>query len=44
MKINSDVNKAFNILLGTFSNLFDTNCQFISHTNNKKKKNIIEII
>ena len=36
MKSNSDVNKAFNILLETFSNLYDTNCPVISHTNNKK--------
>ena len=39
MKSNSDVNKAFNIFLETFSNLYDTNCPFISHTNNKKKNN-----
>ena len=32
MKSNSDVNKAFNIFLDTFSNLYDTNCPFISHT------------
>ena len=32
MKINNDVNKAFNIFLDTFSNLYDTNCSFISHT------------
>ena len=40
MKSNSDVNKSFNILLDTFSNLYDTNCPFISHTNNKKKNYI----
>ena len=40
MKSNSDVNKSFNIFLDIFSNLIDTNCPFISHTNNKKiKKN-----
>ena len=38
MKRNIDVNKAFNIFLDTFSNLYDTNCPFISHTNNKKNK------
>ena len=32
MKINSDVNTAFNIFLDTFSNLYDTHCLFISHT------------
>ena len=37
MKSNSDINKAFNIFLDTFSNLYDTNCPFISHTNNNKK-------
>ena len=30
MKINNDVNKAFTIFLDTFSNLYDTNCPFIS--------------
>ena len=44
MKSNSDVNKAFNIFLDTFSNLYDTNCPFISHTNNKKKNNNNSII
>ena len=39
MKSNSDVNKAFNIFLDTLSNLYDTNCPFISHTNNKKNNN-----
>ena len=41
MKSNIDVNKAFNIFLDTFSNLYDTNCPFISHANNKKKLKII---
>ena len=36
MKSNSGVNKAFNVFLDTFSNLYDTNCPFISHTKNKK--------
>ena len=39
MKSNSDFNKAFNIFLDTFSNLYDTNCPFISHTNNNKTNN-----
>ena len=38
MKSNSDVNKAFNIFLDTFSDLYDTNYPFISHTNNTNKK------
>ena len=38
MTSNSDVNKAFNIFLETFSNLYDKNCPFISRTNNNLKK------
>ena len=44
MKSNSDINKAFNIFLDNFSNLYDTNCPFISHTNNKIKNNNINSI
>ena len=46
MKSSSDVNKAFNVFLETFSNLYDKNCPFISYTinNNKKKINNNSII
>ena len=45
MKSSSDVNKAFNVFLETFSNLYDKNYPFISHTiNNNKKKNNNSII
>ena len=43
MKINSDVNKSFDICLETFSNLYDTNCPFISNTNNNIKKIIASL-
>ena len=46
MKSSSDVNKAFNVFLENFSNLYDKNWPFISHTinNNKKKINNNSII
>ena len=46
MKSSSDVNKAFKVFLETFSNLYDKNCPFISHTinNNKNKINNNSII
>ena len=44
MKSNSDVNTAFTIFLETFSILYDTNCPFISHMNNKTNNNNNSII
>ena len=44
MKNSSDVNKAFNVFLETFSNLYDKNCPFISHTINNNKKKLIIIV
>ena len=44
IKSSSDVNKAFNVFLETFSNLYDKNCPFISHTINNNKTKLIIIV